>query len=111
MDQRIYQILHLVGLFVLTAWTFKAFANPGSGRRSNMMITGIASLVVVVAGFGLHAKLKYEMEGWVFLKLGCWLLLSGLAGMAHRKGSAGALPLVAVALISAAVYAVYYRPF
>lgn len=111
MDQRVYHLLHLVGLFVLTAYTFRAFAAPGSGRSRNLMIGGIASLVVVVAGFGLLAKLKLDFkEGWVIIKVVCWFLLSALAGMAHRKGRAGLLPLVALLLITAAVWAVYFRP-
>jgi hypothetical protein len=110
MDQRVYHLLHLVGLFVMTAYTFRAFAAPGSNRRGNLMISGIASLVVVVAGFGLLAKLKLDFSAWIIIKVVCWLVLSGLAGMAHRKGRAGILPLVALLLITAAVYAVYFRP-
>jgi hypothetical protein len=94
----------------MTAYTFRAFAAPGSNRRGNLMISGIASLVVVVAGFGLLAKLKLDFSAWIIIKVVCWLVLSGLAGMAHRKGRAGILPLVALLLITAAVYAVYFRP-
>ena len=45
-------------------------------------------------------------------KLVCWLGLSAMAGMAYRKpGSVGMLSLVTSALILAAVYLVYFRPF
>ncbi len=112
MDQRFYYVLHLASLFVLAAYTFKAFAAPtAETRRANMMITGIASVVALVAGFGLLAKLQLSMAGWVIVKLVCWLGLSGLAGMAHKKGQAGALPAIAVVLILVAVYCVYYKPF
>jgi len=112
MDQRFYYVLHLASLFILTAYTFRAFAAPTpETRRANLMITGIASLVALVAGFGLLAKLQLAMGGWLIVKLVCWLILSGLAGMAHKKGRAGALPGVAVALILVAVVCVYYKPF
>ena len=112
MDQRIYSVLHVVSLLVLTAYTFRAFAAPTpESRRGNLMITGIASLVAVVAGFGLLAKLQLAMGGWVIAKLVCWLLLSGLAGMAHKQGKAGVLPMVALLLVTFAVYCVYFRPF
>ena len=112
MDQRVYYVLHIVSILVLTAYTFRAFAAPtAETRKANLMITGIASLVAIVAGFGLLAKLQLEFAGWVIVKLVCWLLLSGLAGMAHKKGGAGALPTVAMVLIVVAVYCAYYKPF
>ena len=112
MDQRIYYVLHIVGVLVLTAYTFRAFAAPTpETRRSNLMATGIASVVVLVAGFGLLAKLDLEIAGWVIVKLVCWLFFSGLAGIAHRKGQAGPLAPLALALLAVAVLCAYYKPF
>ena len=112
MDQRFYYALHLISLFILTAYTFRAFAAPtAEARRANLMMTGIASLVALVAGFGLLAKLQLGFPVWVIVKLVCWLVLSGLAGMAHKKGQAGALPSMALALLLVAVVMVYFKPF
>jgi hypothetical protein len=112
MDQRFYYVLHLVSLFILTAYTFRAFAAPTpQTRRANLMITGIAALLALVAGFGLLAKLQLKLEGYLIVKLVCWLGLSALAGVAHKQGRAGALPAVAVVLIVVAAYCVYYKPF
>jgi uncharacterized membrane protein len=113
MSPTFYSILHVVSALVLTGYTFYAFAAPAETRKRVLMITGIASLVMFVAGFGLLSKVyNNQFTGWVIVKLVCWLLLSGLAGMAYRKREkAGVFMVVALALVVAAVYMVYAKPF
>ena len=54
MDPKIYQVIHLVSVVFLVAITFRAFAAPTpESRKSNLMLSGIASLAA--AGPGLHA--------------------------------------------------------
>jgi hypothetical protein len=112
MSVTFYQILHLVSLFVLTGYTFYAFAAPPESRKRVLMITGIATFLMLVGGFGLQAKLKVGWPGWLFVKLACWLALSALAGLGYRRrGAAGALAPIAIALVFVAVLMVYTRPF
>ena len=108
-----YYFIHILGVLVLTAFTFQAFAAPKpESRRTTMLVTGIASLVVLVAGFGLLAKLGSGFPGWVILKLIAWLGMSALAGFAYRKpGSCKGLTLIALVLLVIAVYAAYFKPF
>ena len=110
MSPQFYYILHLISLFVLAGFTFYAFAAAPETRKRVMMITGIASLLALVGGFGLQAKLGYKLsEPWLIVKIVCWLLLSGLAGMGYRKrGAVGMLSVVAAALILVALVMVYY---
>lgn len=111
MNPLYYSLLHLFSLFVLTAHTFMAFGNPDpANRKRTMMITGIASLLVLVSGFGLMAKLHPTEYGsaWVIVKLFCWLGLSALAGMVYRRPHLrGALAAVALGLILIALFMVY----
>ena len=109
MSPTTYYILHVISGFLLTALTFGAFAAPTpETRKRTLAFTGILSLVMLVGGFGLMAKMHYAWEPWVFIKVGCWLLLSGLAGMAYRKpGKTGLLSLVATVLVAVAVSTVY----
>jgi hypothetical protein len=45
------------------------------------------------------------------VKLACWLALSALAGLGYRRrGAAGALAPIAIALVFVAVLMVYTRP-
>ena len=107
-----YYILHVSSVLVLTAYTFYAFAAPLETRKRVMMISGIASLLALVGGFGLQAKLGYGFPGWIIVKLVCWLGLSALAGVGYRRrGAVGTLALVAIALVIIAVVMVYLKPF
>jgi uncharacterized membrane protein SirB2 len=110
MNPLYYYLLHLFSLFVLTAHTFMAFANPDPvNRKRTMMITGIATLLVLVSGFGLLAKLhNNQFQAWVIVKLVCWLILSGLAGVVYRRPQLrGTLATVALGLILVALFMVY----
>jgi uncharacterized membrane protein SirB2 len=115
MNPVIYYILHLIGLFVLAGWTFFAFAGPAPETRKRvMMLTGIASLVVLIGGFGLVAKVYANnfAQGWLIVKIICWLGLSSLAGIAYRRPEArGTLSTLALVFIAVAVYMVYAKPF
>lgn len=112
MSPTLYSILHVGSILLLTGWTFYAFAAPPETRKRVMMITGILSVVAVVAGFGLQAKLKIGWPGWFFVKIVCWLGLTALAGFGYRKReAAGTLSLVAAILVLVAVAMVYTRAF
>lgn len=105
-----YYILHLASLFVLAGYTFYAFSAPPETKKRVMMITGIASLLAFVAGFALISKLGHKFtDGWIIVKLICWLGLSGLAGVGYkRRGATGVLAVIAIALILVALTMVYY---
>jgi uncharacterized membrane protein SirB2 len=111
MNPLYYSLLHLFSLFVLTAHTFMAFGNPDpANKKRTMMITGIASLLVLVSGFGLMAKLHPTEYGslWVIVKLFCWLGLSALAGVVYRRPHLrSTLAAVALGLILVALFMVY----
>ena len=112
MNPLIYSVLHVLGAFVLVGFTFQAFIAPQPQfRRRLMMYTGIASLIMFVAGFGLEAKLSLGFPLWVLIKIGCWLGLSILAGLAFRTPLLARMYSgVALLLIAVALYCVYFRP-
>ena len=113
MDPRLFQILHVLGAIVLVAMTFAAFAHPvEEQRRKVLSASGVASLITVIAGFGLAGLFKYGFPVWIIIKIVCWLGLSGIAGMVYRKPEK--VPLFAgitVALVIVALTMVYFRPF
>lgn len=115
MPHTFYQVLHVVSVILLSAFVFQALASADPARRKQLSIlSGIASLVAVVAGVGLLHKLHpdWTSQPWVYVKLGCWLLLSGMVGLAYRfRSLRSLLTLGATALVIAAVYAVYVMRF
>lgn len=113
MSPTVYYILHVVSLITLAGFTFYAFAAPAESRKRVMMITGIASLVALIAGFGLVSKVYNNnfTQLWLGLKVISWLGLSSMAGLAYRRrNKAGLLMVISLALVVLAVYAVYAKP-
>lgn len=114
MNPLFYYILHVFSLIVLTAHTFMALANPApENRKRTMMITGIATLLLLISGFGLLAKVHgNQFHGWVIVKLVCWLGFSALAGLAYRKAHLrGTLSFIGLSLVLVALVMVYLKPF
>lgn len=109
-----YSILHVFSVLVLMGFTFYAFAAPVETRKKVLMITGIASLLIFISGFGLITKVLGTGQGmwpaWVWVKLVAWLGLSALAGLGYRRrAKAPVFIAVAAALVFAALYAVYTK--
>ncbi|GAB1489548.1 hypothetical protein MASR2M8_20010 [Opitutaceae bacterium] len=105
----VYQIVHLASLIALTGGTFYAFAGSPESRKKVMMITGIASLLMFISGFGMLARLHAnQFQPWVIVKLVCWLALSGLAGIGYRKRDNAPIfiSIIAVVVLTA-LYMVY----
>lgn len=112
MDPRIYSFIHILSILLLTGSVFAIAANPQPHKKKKMMtVTGILSLLALVAGFGLMAKFGYSYSaGWVIVKIIAWLFVTALAGMAFKKSKSFTVTALTVA-VGIAVYAVYFRPF
>lgn len=113
MSPIVYQLLHLLSLLVFTGGVFYGFAGAPETRKKVMMITGIASLLLLVSGFGLLSKLHAnQFSTWVIVKLVAWLGISALAGIGYRKREqAGLFMGVIGALLFTALLMVYYVRF
>jgi len=111
MNIQIYQVMHVLSAILLTAVTFQAFAAPTPERRKRtLMFSGILSVLVLIGGFGLMAKLglKFGDNHWLFVKITSWLVVSAMAGIAFRApGKIRLLSLVTIIAVAAAVYTVY----
>lgn len=112
MDPKIYSFIHVFSILLLTGSIFSIAANPQPRRKKKMMIiTGILSLLALVGGFGLIAKLGYSYTtGWIIVKAVVWLFISGLAGMAFKKSKSFVLTAL-IASVGVALFMVYFRPF
>ena len=106
-------ILHLSGVLVLIGYTFFAFAGPAETRPRVLMITGIASLLVLLSGVRMwQGLLGFQLLGWIIVKLVCWLGLSVIGSVAYRKRElTNTLMVVALVLAITAVTMAFVKPF
>ena len=87
-----YQVLHIVGISMVFlgygALLARSMAAPEnvSVRKLGSITSGIGLLLILVAGFGLVAKLGYNYdETWILVKFVIWLILGGLIVLINRK--------------------------
>jgi hypothetical protein len=122
MSYNFYKILHIaavLGVFAsLGAVAFHAL-NGGNrlgstGRRLVAALHGGGLLLVLVAGFGLLARLDLATAwpGWVWAKLGVWLVAGALVSVPYRKPALARPVLVALPLLGlAAAWLAIAKPF
>lgn len=112
-ELNLLHVAHVASVVILIAYTFFGFAGAPETRKRVMMITGIATVLVLLTGIRMwQGMFHFSMLGWVIVKLVCWLGLSALTGVAYRKrDKVNALMVIVLALAVVALVMVYYRPF
>ena len=108
-----FLVLHLVSLFLLAGVTFAALAAPAPDRRRfSLMWSGILSVVVFITGFGLLGIRQMPFQGWVTVKLACWLAVAVMVPLAFRHvAGKSSLAGVTIGAFVLAVAMVIFRPF
>src|SRR5882672_7332670 len=90
MSLELYRVLHVAGLILLMLG-FGAALSAADGQRSRLgaMLHGLGLVIMLVAGFGMMARLDISAPGkwplWLMLKMVAYLLLGALP-MLVRKG-------------------------
>lgn len=116
MSYETYKILHISGVLAI----FMAFGGLivlGSGRKRLLALThGIGLTVVLIAGFGLMARMgwttPYTWPGWIYAKMLLWLVAGGLMAFIPRKPAlAKPLWFVVIALGMLASWLAISKPF
>jgi len=138
MSYATYKILHLLGLMLvflslggLTVQAMMAPALPtgeggegeGEGRKEQapakppakallFALHGVGMLLLLIAGFGILAKLKLGFPAWVHPKLLIWLILGAAPVIAKKAPPARiAMFFVVTALGLAAAYLGVMKPW
>jgi hypothetical protein len=86
MSYEAYKVIHLAAVFTfLSASSVLLLARPQGVQWK--VLTGLASLFILVAGFGLLAKMEHGagMPLWVQAKLGIWLLMTGTGHLVAKR--------------------------
>jgi len=116
MSFQVYTLLHIIGIvLVFMALGALAFhgANGGTKETNNvrgliMASHGVGVLLILVAGFGMLAKLQSMsagLPGWLHPKLLVWVLIGAAPAVLVRKPEWGkAMWFVVLVLAAVAAY-------
>ncbi len=121
MSYEFYKMLHITGIVLLfsglvTLLTMKVAGIPleGTSKRFAFLAHGLGLVLILVAGFGLLARLGLvsSMPSWVYIKIAIWLYFGLAIALIKRKGQLGwklYIPLILVFMIAS--YVATEKPF
>ncbi|MBL7672402.1 MAG: hypothetical protein JNM39_18130 [Bdellovibrionaceae bacterium] len=118
----VYKIVHLVGVLMVFLALGGVATNAINGGLKNHLwrkpiaIThGVGLVLSLVGGFGLLARLgivQGGLSGWVWAKLGIWIIFAILIGVVSRKpGWARSIWPLIIVLGAMAAYLAGSKPF
>ena len=122
MPYEIYKLIHYVGIFgMLTTLAVAAVArlpdDPHTAkriRRARASAHGTFLFFILLGGFGMLARLgvvQTGLPGWVYVKLGIWLIAGATLVLANRRPDLRWTVLVGVPLLAVIAAAVaLYKP-
>ena len=118
MSYEFYKILHLIGLVLLftslgALAVISMTASPAERRKPFMALHGTSTVIMLVACFGLLAKLGLarDIQMWVWAKIAIWLILGAAPVLLRRKPNlAFPVLLATIALGVVASYLAIMKP-
>jgi hypothetical protein len=123
MPFQFYKVMHIFGFVMLfTAMGGSVLhALNGGTRESNgargliAALHGIALALILTGGFGMMARLgmmSHDWPGWIYAKVGIWLLLPFLGMLAMRRPAHARTVLVLLPFVGLlAAWIAIYKPF
>lgn len=108
-----YKLIHLASIFIfLSGAAVLLLARPPG--KTWKIITGVSSLFILIAGFGLLARLGLTsgMPSWVIVKIVIWTGVTALGHIVAKRFPGAALQAywVTVGLATIAAYFAIYKP-
>ena len=120
MPYEFYKVLHFTGMFLLVMSVGGMGVHIlNGGTRENFpsrkwlgMLHGMGLALILVAGFGLLARLypgQFQIPVWVYPKLGVWLFMGASPALIYRFGAKIRIIwwIILASLVAAAMFAVY----
>jgi uncharacterized membrane protein SirB2 len=121
MPYEFYKVLHLIGIMFLffsvggmVLHGMNGGTKESNGSRKWLVIGhGVSLVVILVAGFGLLARLGLTQGFplWVWPKLAIWLAMGAVIALAYRGQAVAKALWVAIPLLGAvAAWLAIYKP-
>ena len=120
MSYEFYKIIHifsialvLISLGGLTLHVMNGGSKASNAKKKLVMIThGVGLLLLLVSGFGMHAKLGLSgIPLWLVGKLVIWLLFGGMVAIIYKKASFGIkIWCLIPVLVAVASWLAIYKP-
>ncbi|HUP25235.1 MAG TPA: hypothetical protein VNB06_20145 [Thermoanaerobaculia bacterium] len=120
MSYEFYKVLHILGVLMLFSGLVGSIVHAANrGDKAQNVLRGALGalhggglLLLLIAGFGIIAKLGIGFPGWVWVKLVLWLVFGALIAVPYRKPSWNvALLWLLPVLGTLAAYLAIYKPF
>lgn len=118
-----YEVVHIIGiamLFLAIGGVSVHAANGGNKGTSTTRsmvssIMGFGSLLILVGGFGMLARMGFTggaFPGWLIGKMVIWLVLSAIVLLPYRMPALARPFMILLPLLAGcAVYLALYKPF
>ena len=115
MSYETYKLIHIVSIIIFFG-SFGAAMLTGRSGIHEKIATGVSSLLILVAGMGLMARIGIKHASiwptWVIVKAVIWLTLASLAPiLSKRLGSSVFIFYLFVLLGGFAAYMAIHKPF
>jgi hypothetical protein len=117
----VYRILHFTGLALvllsiggISLAVMITGSREFAARKGLMATHGTGLLVMLIAGFGMLARLglMHSLPGWAYAKIILWFVLGALPAIVLRKPKAAkAVLALSVLVVMAAAYLAGMKPF
>ena len=88
MSYEFYKVLHILCIVLVSGFAGAQFFAEKAPKYVKI-ISGVASLIILVSGMGLIAKIGLPHGApwplWIKIKLGLWVLIAGLAPVLGKR--------------------------
>jgi len=116
MTYEAYKFLHIVFIIIVAAGLGVAY--HGSQPKHLKILTGISSLLILVTGMGLLARIGVEhgagFPGWVMVKMVLWLIVAVSGPLLAKRLPSSVKPKAfwgLATILFVAVYMAINKPF